>query len=255
MSSESDRFYELLGVRPGVSRQELKAAYRDLTKVWHPDRFAHDPRLQEKAQEKLKEINDAYEQLVSGKIRPPRVVAQSRAAYRTAVRDFSEPARSYSPAVVVKSRSITWFIIPLIVFGAVFVLTVRFLKIKGNQDRAVIVEPASETTAENSTETAVDSERPTGKSGETPVADSRPVEEIPTTTVMIDSTTGLLARAECPTKIRMTYPRGDEPRAYCTAHPTASTANPQHQSKLKLLEKKSSSTEVIEESEKNQPER
>ena len=70
--------YELLGVRPGVSRQELKVAYRDLTKVWHPDRFAHDPRLQEKAQEKLKEINDAYEQLISGKTRQRRMAQSAR---------------------------------------------------------------------------------------------------------------------------------------------------------------------------------
>jgi len=60
--------YDLLGVKPGVSNRELKAAHRDLAKVWHPDRFLHDPRLQEKAQEKLKEINEAYELLISGKI-------------------------------------------------------------------------------------------------------------------------------------------------------------------------------------------
>ena len=59
--------YELLGVKPGVSIRELKAAHRDLAKVWHPDRFQHDPRLQEKAQEKLKEINEAYDLLSSGK--------------------------------------------------------------------------------------------------------------------------------------------------------------------------------------------
>jgi hypothetical protein len=258
VSSASDRCYELLGVRPGVSPLELKAAYRDLTKVWHPDRFAHDPRLQEKAQEKLKEINDAYEQLVSGKIRPPRVVAQSPGVHRTEVRDFSEPARSYSPAVVVKSRSLAWLMVPLIVFGCVFVFTIRFIQIKGNQQRSVIEEPASETTAEIITDTAADNEQPARKSGETSVVDPRPIEdrEIPTTTVMIDSTTGLLARAECPTKIRMTYPSGNEPRAYCTAHPISPAAtNPQHQSKLKSLEKKSPSTEVADQSEKNQPER
>jgi len=64
--------YELLGVKPGVSPRELKAAHRDLAKVWHPDRFVHDPRLQEKAQEKLKEINEAYELLSLGpKAMPP----------------------------------------------------------------------------------------------------------------------------------------------------------------------------------------
>ena len=65
MSTELDRAYDVLGVKPGVSDRELKAAHRDLAKVWHPDRFVHDQRLQQKAQEKLKEINEAYEQLIS----------------------------------------------------------------------------------------------------------------------------------------------------------------------------------------------
>src|SRR5690349_25033055 len=69
--TDLSKAYELLGVKPGVSSRELKAAHRDLAKVWHPDRFVHDPRLQEKAQEKLKEINEAYELLSSGKTLRP----------------------------------------------------------------------------------------------------------------------------------------------------------------------------------------
>ena len=53
--------FEILGVQPGASDEEIKEALRDLVKVWHPDRFGGDPRLQKKAQEKLKEINEAYE--------------------------------------------------------------------------------------------------------------------------------------------------------------------------------------------------
>jgi len=52
---------ETLGVKPGATQKEVAQAYRDLTKVWHPDRFADNPRLQRKAEEKIKEINAAYE--------------------------------------------------------------------------------------------------------------------------------------------------------------------------------------------------
>lgn len=55
--------YETLGLKPEASLDEVREAYRDLVKVWHPDRFAHDPKLQLKAQEKLKEINHAYQKI------------------------------------------------------------------------------------------------------------------------------------------------------------------------------------------------
>lgn len=64
---DTDRYYEILGLEPGASPEEVKQAYRDLAKVWHPDRFPNDPRLQQKAQEKLKEINEAYERLQSSR--------------------------------------------------------------------------------------------------------------------------------------------------------------------------------------------
>lgn len=39
--------------------EDLKSSYRDLVKIWHPDRFAQDDKLQQKAQIKLTEINEA----------------------------------------------------------------------------------------------------------------------------------------------------------------------------------------------------
>jgi curved DNA-binding protein CbpA len=56
-------WYQILGLRPGAKLEKVKQDYRDLVKVWHPDRFTHDLRLQNKAQEKLKEINEAYARL------------------------------------------------------------------------------------------------------------------------------------------------------------------------------------------------
>ena len=53
--------YRLLELTSSASDEELKAAHRELTKVWHPDRFASDPAMQRRAEEKLKVINEAYE--------------------------------------------------------------------------------------------------------------------------------------------------------------------------------------------------
>ncbi|MGD0681237.1 MAG: J domain-containing protein [Terracidiphilus sp.] len=56
---------QLLGVAMDASEDEIKAAYRLLVKVWHPDRFPGDPKLKEAAENKLKEINSAYVFLTS----------------------------------------------------------------------------------------------------------------------------------------------------------------------------------------------
>ena len=60
-----DQCIEILGLKPGASEEEVNQAYRDLVNVWHPDRFTDNQRLQKKAEEKLKEINAAYEYIKS----------------------------------------------------------------------------------------------------------------------------------------------------------------------------------------------
>lgn len=59
------RAFEILEIQENASLPEIKKAYRDLTQVWHPDRYIGKPRLYEKAQEKMKEINSAYDCIVS----------------------------------------------------------------------------------------------------------------------------------------------------------------------------------------------
>jgi nucleotide-binding universal stress UspA family protein len=51
---------ELFELRKNFTAEELDQSYKDLVQVWHPDRYANNPRLQQKADEKLKEINSAY---------------------------------------------------------------------------------------------------------------------------------------------------------------------------------------------------
>ncbi len=56
--------HDVLGVRPGASREEVSAAYRRLVQQYHPDKVAElGPELRELAEQRMKEINAAYETL------------------------------------------------------------------------------------------------------------------------------------------------------------------------------------------------
>lgn len=54
--------YEVLGVSQNAGMDEIKAAYKELIKKYHPDKYQNNP-LADLAQEKIKEINEAYDYL------------------------------------------------------------------------------------------------------------------------------------------------------------------------------------------------
>ncbi|HOJ12845.1 MAG TPA: DnaJ domain-containing protein, partial [Clostridiales bacterium] len=55
--------YEVLGVKEGANDEEIKRAYRELVKKYHPDQYRDNP-LAKLAEEKLREVNEAYEYLM-----------------------------------------------------------------------------------------------------------------------------------------------------------------------------------------------
>jgi DnaJ-domain-containing protein 1 len=56
--------YEILGITPAATPEEIKAAYRKCIKDWHPDQFTnHGLKFLAEAEERTKEINRAYEEL------------------------------------------------------------------------------------------------------------------------------------------------------------------------------------------------
>ena len=56
--------YKVLGVSPSATDDEVKDAYRKLAKKYHPDQYADSP-LKDLADEKMKEINEAYDAITA----------------------------------------------------------------------------------------------------------------------------------------------------------------------------------------------
>lgn len=54
--------YSVLGVKPTATDSEVKQAYRQLARKYHPDNYQNNP-LADLAEEKMKEINEAYDQI------------------------------------------------------------------------------------------------------------------------------------------------------------------------------------------------
>ena len=67
--------YELLNIPVTATREEIRAAYRDLARRWHPDRFMAGPE-RDWANEKMAAINTAYK-LCLGGLKDARAAADS----------------------------------------------------------------------------------------------------------------------------------------------------------------------------------
>ena len=55
--------YSILGVSPGASDEEVKTAYRNLARRYHPDNYDDNNPLKDLAKDKMQEINAAYDEI------------------------------------------------------------------------------------------------------------------------------------------------------------------------------------------------
>lgn len=102
--------YEVLGVSEGASEEEIKKAYKELVKKYHPDRYQNNP-LSDLAEEKLQEINEAYDMLMKGKGSGSGSGSSVRPDYMAVRRyiDAGNLAAAESILNGTKDRSAEWF--------------------------------------------------------------------------------------------------------------------------------------------------
>lgn len=58
--------YSVLGVNQNATDDEIKRAYRELARKYHPDNYQNNP-LADLAEEKMKEVNEAYDAIVKSR--------------------------------------------------------------------------------------------------------------------------------------------------------------------------------------------
>lgn len=74
--------YEVLGVSRSASDEEIKRVYRDLARKYHPDNYADNP-LADLAQEKMKDINEAYDAITRERAGGGGYQARGGSGYQT----------------------------------------------------------------------------------------------------------------------------------------------------------------------------
>lgn len=86
----------ILGLDEDATADDIKAAYKETAQILHPDRFAANKKLQDRATEQFKNLQEAYECLTKGK--------GSRSAGRSGSASSGGSSRAYSAASELEAR-------------------------------------------------------------------------------------------------------------------------------------------------------
>mgnify|MGYP001562909150 CR=1 FL=1 len=94
-----DNFYEILEIPESASDSEITRAYKMLIQVWHPDRFTGKSELLKKAEQKAKQINEAFRHLSdpSLKAKHDAQLKQNRSRTRPLDKPFQSQTSTRNP--------------------------------------------------------------------------------------------------------------------------------------------------------------
>ena len=106
--------YEVLGVSPTATDDEVKTAYRNLAKKYHPDNFNQDPAAAEMAQEKMQQINEAYDSVIRMRRGGGTGASRSGGARDTDIRNMINTGRIHDAEVLLdgvpdNARDAEWY--------------------------------------------------------------------------------------------------------------------------------------------------
>lgn len=110
--------YSVLGISKNATDQEIKNAYKELARKYHPDNYADNP-LSDLAGEKMKEINEAYDQIMNSR-RSGKGKKKDGSGYTNVNSNFPEvrsliaqgryeQAQEVLDGVPIESRNAEWY--------------------------------------------------------------------------------------------------------------------------------------------------
>lgn len=110
--------YQVLGVSPNATDEQVKTAYRELARKYHPDNYADNP-LADLATDKMKEINEAYDTIMAQRKDGQAASSFGQRTYQSGNSQFSDirklintgriaEAQELLDGVAVASRDAEW---------------------------------------------------------------------------------------------------------------------------------------------------
>ena len=65
ISDETNRAFHVLGLNPTINKEEVKKAYKEKLKAFHPDRYDSNPVMKKIATDKTREVVGAYDTIIA----------------------------------------------------------------------------------------------------------------------------------------------------------------------------------------------